>query len=73
MINNPLGMLANVVKQGMNPQTMLMQMSQSNPRIRQFMSMVNGKTPQELQNMAQNIANERGVNLNSIMQQLGFR
>lgn len=63
-------MLANVVKQGMNPQSMLMQMSQSNPRIRQFMNMVNGKSPQELQNMAQNIANERGVNLNSIMQQL---
>lgn len=70
MINNPLGMLLNVARQGMNPQAMLFNMARNNPQINQFLGMVQGKSNQELQTMAQNIARERGIDINSLYQQL---
>ena len=70
MINNPLGMLLNVARKGMNPQAMLFNMARNNPQINQFLGMVQGKSNQELQTMAQNIARERGIDINSLYQQL---
>lgn len=53
-----------------NPQQMFWQMAQNDPRVRQAMQMIQGKSPQELQQMAVNLAKERGVDLNALVQNL---
>ena len=52
---------------------MLQQMANQNPQVRQFMQMINGKSPQQLENITRNAARERGVNLEDLMKQFGLR
>lgn len=65
--------LANAMRQGANPQQIFMQMAQQDPRVGQALQMIQGKSPQELRQMAENLAKERGVDLNAFMQQFGMR
>lgn len=51
---------------------MLQQLAGQNPLISQAMRMMQGKSTQQLQQMAQNMANERGVSLNDVARQLGI-
>lgn len=53
-------------------QLMLNQMIQSDPRARQAMQMLQGKSPRELEQMARNMAKERGVSIEDVMRQLGL-
>lgn len=53
-------------------QMMLNQMIQSDPRARQAMQMLQGKSPRELEQMARNMAKERGVSIEDVMRQLGL-
>ena len=50
------------------------QMQQNNPqlyaRVRQMME---GKTPQEMQNVVMNVAKERGIDLNQFAGQFGIK
>lgn len=50
------------------------QMQQNNPqlyaRVRQMME---GKTPQEMQNVVMNVAKERGIDLNQFASQFGIK
>lgn len=73
MMNNPLMMLIQTAKNGGNPMALLGQMAMQNPQAAQMMQLLNGKTPQQLQTMAQNMAKERGININDIVRQLGLR
>lgn len=65
-MNNPMQMLS--MMRGGNPQQILQQMMQQDPRVGQAMQMIQGKSPQELQQMAMNVAKERGVDLNAFVQ-----
>lgn len=56
-----------------NPQQMMMQMAQNNPNLGQAMQMVNGKTPDQMRQMAMNMAQERGVDLNALAAQMGIK
>ena len=51
---------------------MMHQMAGNDPRMRQFMQMVNGKNPQQLRQMAENVAKERGTTLQAVAQQMGI-
>lgn len=53
-------------------QMMLNQMIQSDPRARQALQMLQGKSPRELEQMARNMAKERGVSIEDVMRQLGL-
>lgn len=53
-------------------QMMLNQMLQSDPRARQAMQMLQGKSARELEQMARNMAKERGVSIEDVMRQLGL-
>ena len=53
-------------------QMMLNQMIQSDPRARQAMQMLQGKSPRELEQLARNMAKERGVSIEDVMRQLGL-
>ena len=56
-----------------NPSQMLMQYAEQTPAIREAMQMVNGKTPEQVRKMAESIAQERGINLNTFMRELGIK
>lgn len=71
-MNNPVIALVNAAKNGGNPMQMIQQMAGQDPQMRQFMQMVNGKNPQQLRQMAENMARERGTNLEAVIKQLGF-
>lgn len=72
MMNNPLNMALNVMRRGGNPVALAQQMAATNPQMRQFYNMVNGKSSAELKQMAENMAKERGVSINDIARQLGI-
>lgn len=72
MMNNPMMQLVGMLQNGMNPQQILMNMAQNNPQVRQVMQMMQGKSPAELRQMADNMAAQRGTTVEDIARQLGI-
>lgn len=72
MQNNPLAVLVQAMNSGKNPMALLQQMAPQNPQIAQAMSLMQGKSPQQLEQMARNMAGERGIDLNQMIRQLGI-
>lgn len=73
MMNNPLMQLAALAKNGGNPMQMIQQMAGNNPQIAQAYRMIQGKTPAELQQIANNMCRERGTSPEAVMRQLGLK
>lgn len=73
MMNNQLLNLVQLARSGRNPMGALNQMAAQNPMLAQAMRMMNGKTPAQLKQMAQNMAKERGMNIEDIVRQLGLK
>ena len=69
---NPLQAIQALLK-GAYPTQLMMQLAQNNPAVRQAMQMVNGKTPDQIRDMAQQIARQRGIDLNQLPRQLGVK
>ena len=61
-----------MVNMGQNPMGYLQRMAQNDPQVNQFMKMVNGKSPQQLRQMAENMAKERNISINDVIRQLGI-
>lgn len=72
-MNNPFVMLAQLVQSGGNPTAMISRMAQQNPQIAQSMQMLSGRRPQELQQIAMNLAQQKGLDLNAVIRGLGIR
>lgn len=70
---NPIQMLVSALNNGHDPKAMMAQMVGQNPQIAQAMKMIQGKSPAELQQIAQNMARERGTTVEQIAQSLGIR
>lgn len=66
MQNNPLMMLM----QSGNPMQMIQQMAMQNPMFQQVLPFIQGKNGQQLKETAQNMAKERGIDLNAFSNQL---
>lgn len=73
VMNDPMAQMMSLLRAGQNPNAILAMMTQSNPQVRQVMQMFNGKTPQQLQLMARNMAAERGTSIEDIARQLGIQ
>lgn len=71
-MNNPLMQMVGLLQSGGNPMQMLQQMAMQNPQAAQAMKMIRGKSPQELRQMAENMARERGTTLDAVAQSLGL-
>ena len=71
-MNNPVLMLVQAMNNGGNPMQLIQQMAGQNPQIAQAFQVMQGKSPKQLQNMAQNMARERGVDLNQMLRDLGI-
>ena len=73
MMNNPVMMLLNAARSGGNPMQLMQQMAMQDPRIAQAQQMIQGKSPQQLRQMAENMARERGTDLQSVARSLGIK
>lgn len=81
-MNNPLGIIFQMMRGGGNPQQIIGQMMNNsqiaqNPMANNAMKMFQNGDMQGLQNMAENLAKERGTTVNDvkngIMQQFGMK
>lgn len=70
--SNPLALLIQAAQHGNDPRAMIRQMAQQNPQVAQAYRLIDGKSPQQLQTIAQNMARERGIDLNQLVQNLGL-
>lgn len=73
MMNNPMAQIMAAIQRGINPNQIAMQLAQQNPAVRQAMQFMNGKTPQQIQREAQQMAAQQGLNLNQIARSLGIQ
>lgn len=62
--------LVQTVKGGGNPMAVIQQMAPGNPQMQQAMQMMQGKNPQQLRQMAENLAKERGTTLEDMTKQI---
>lgn len=72
MMSNPIFQLANIARNGGNAMQMLQRMASQDPRAAQAINMIRGKTPQQLQQIATNMARERGTTPQEIARSLGL-
>lgn len=67
---NPIQILANQFKNGMSPIAILNRMY--GPQVNQARNLIEGKNQDQLRQIAINMAAQRGVDLNSLAQQMGI-
>ena len=72
MAGNLLAAMMQIMRSGGNPMYLLQQMAAQDPQLSQAMRMIQGKSPQQLRSMAENMAKERGVSLESMANQMGI-
>ena len=61
--------LVNMIR-SIGPEKALQQMAGQNPLAAQAMKMIEGKSPQQINQIAANMARERGVDINALTQQI---
>ena len=72
MMSNPVFQLASIARNGGNAIQMLQRMAAQNPQAAQAINLIQGKTPQQLQQIATNMAKERGTTPQEIARSLGL-
>ena len=72
MAGNLLAAMMQMMRSGGNPMYLLQQMAAQDPTVSQAMRMIQGKSPQQLRSMAENMAKERGVSLEGMANQMGI-
>lgn len=70
---NPVLSLLSAMKNGGNPQVLLRQMAQKDPRAAQAMKMMEGKSPAQLENMVRNMCAERHTSVEEVARSLGLQ
>lgn len=70
---NPMAMLMQMMRtRSGNPAPLLEQLARQNPAMRQAMDITRGKTPQEVRQIADNMARQRGTTVEDILRRMGF-
>lgn len=72
MGNGPMAMLMRAAQGGGDPMKIIGQMAGNDPHMRQGMNLIQGKTPQQLEQMARNMAQERGVDVRQMLSNMGI-
>lgn len=72
MMNNPMIGLINFARNGGNPMMLMQQMAGQSPQMQQAMSIIQGKTPEQLKQMAENMAKERGMTIEQVAKNIGL-
>lgn len=68
---SPMQMIRDQFMRGMTPTAILERMA--GPQANQARQIINGKNPNQLREIAMNMAKQRGVDLNSLAQQMGVK
>lgn len=69
---NPMQMMFHAMQGGMSPTQFLTQSCGQNPQFQQLQKIVQGKNPDQLMQIAENMAKERGTTLQALAQQMGL-
>ena len=69
---NPLQMLS-ALQKAQNPMVVLNQLSGQNPQLKRVIEVMNGKSPQELEQYVRNVAQTQGIDLNQLAQKMGLQ
>lgn len=69
---NPMQMALQMARAGKDPMSLLNTMSRQNPQLAQAMRLIQGKSPEQLRQTAENMAKERGTTLEQMAQQMGI-
>ena len=72
-MNNPIFQIQQLMRAVKNPYAILEMLSQNDPQIAQVKKMVMGKSPAQLEQMARNMAKERGTTIEDIARSLGIQ
>ena len=64
--HSPIMQLANLARAGQNPMGLIQRLSGQNAPIMQGLNLIQGKNEAQLRTMAQNLAKERGIDLNQL-------
>ena len=71
-MNNPAMAMLQMAMSGMSPMQYLQQRMGQNPQIAQAVNLIQGKTPEQLHQIADNMAKQRGTTVEEIAQQYGI-
>lgn len=72
-MNEILMMLIQVLRAGGNPMQAVTTMAKGNPVMQQGANMIAGKSPEQVEQIARNMAKQRGVDIDAMLQQLGLK
>ena len=72
-MNEILMMLIQVLRAGGNPMRAVASMAKGNPVMQQGANMIAGKSPEQVEQIARNMAAQRGVDIDAMLQQLGLK
>ena len=70
---NPLMQLGSMLAFGKTPEQALNVLAQQNPQVQQALKMLSGKNPAELEQIARNMAKERGTTIEDVARSLGVQ
>lgn len=71
--NNPMAQIMQMMQGGQNPAAILDMLSGVSPQVRQVKDIMRGKSSAELEQMARNMARERGTTIEDIARSLGVQ
>lgn len=71
-MNNPMMSMLQMAMGGMSPMQYLQQRMGQNPQIAQAMNLIQGKTPEQLHEIADNMAKQRGTTVEEIARKYGL-
>lgn len=67
---NPMAAIMQAVASGQDPAAMIRQMAAQDPRASMALQLMQGKRPDQIRTVVENMARERGVDLNQMVQEL---
>ena len=71
-MNNPMMAIMRAAMGGMRPDQFLQQMAMQNPMAAQAINLIQGKSPEQLREIADNMAKQRGTTVEDIARQYGI-
>ena len=66
---NPL-MMMDAMRRGMNPMQFAQQMAMQDPRAQQAVNLLQGKTPEQVEQLARNMCREKGVDADEMLRRM---
>ena len=73
MMNDPMAMIMNVMRNGKDPRALIQQLAMNDPRAKMAMQIANGKSEKELEQIVRNMAKERNIDIEHLARSMGIQ